>query len=111
MIETQAMATRMASSEQMIESAMREIQQTLQNDQEDYINASSRMQALQHAVQGADLVHQSYKRQFEAGKKSWIDLLNAVRELAQNRYTLAEAKATMLAAQSRLQIRMSQDPQ
>lgn len=111
LIETQAMATRMASSEQLIESAMREIQQTLQNDQEDYINASNRMQALQNAVQGADLVHQSYKRQFEAGKKSWIDLLNAVRELAQNRYTLAEAKATMLAAKSRLQIRMNQDPQ
>jgi outer membrane protein, adhesin transport system len=110
-VESQAMVTRMASSEQQIESVMREVQQTLQNDYEDFISARVRVTASENAVKGAEMVHQSYRRQFEASKKTWQDLLNAVRELAQNRYALAEAQSAMLSAKSRLQIRMGQEPQ
>jgi len=53
----------------------------------------------------------SYQRQFQAGRKSWLDLLNAVRELAQNQYALADAHAAMDAAMHRLQIRSGQDVQ
>jgi adhesin transport system outer membrane protein len=66
---------------------------------------------LDQSVRGSDKVLESYQRQFQAGRKSWLDLLNAVRELAQNQYALADAKASMAAAMLRLQIRMGQDPQ
>ena len=110
LIEAQAMSTRVASSEQGVEAVMRDTQQSLENDREEFFNARSRMQALLRSVEGSEKVLESYQRQFQAGRKSWLDLLNAVRELAQNEYALADAKAGMVAAMNRLQIRMGQDP-
>lgn len=87
------------------------MQQTLHSDREEYINARLRIASLAKAVDGSELVLASYKRQFEAGKKTWLDLLNAVRELAQNQYGLADAQAAMLGAMSRLQLRMGEQLQ
>ena len=39
-----------------------------------------------------------------------IDLLNAARELAQNEYTLVDARAGLVGAMHRLQLRMGQSP-
>lgn len=109
--EAKAIATRIDSLEQSVGTANREIQQALQNDREDFLNATTRIAALEKSVASSDLVLESYQRQFQAGRKQWQDLLNQVRELAQNQYALADAKATMVGAMVRLQIRMGQDPQ
>jgi adhesin transport system outer membrane protein len=110
-VEEQAIATRISGSEQSVESAIREMQQTLQNDREEFSNARSRIAALEKAVSSSVLVLDSYQRQFQAGRKQWQDLLNQVRELAQNQYALADAQASMAGAMYRLQIRMGQAPQ
>ena len=109
--EAKAIATRIDGLEQSVGTASREIQQTLQNDREDFFNATSRIEALEKSVASSALVLESYQRQFQAGRKQWQDLLNQVRELAQNQYALADAKASMVGAMVRLQIRMGQDPQ
>lgn len=106
----QAMATRIASAEQAIEAAIKEAQQTLQTDQEEFVSARARIHAMEKSVLGAALVLDSYQRQFQGGRKSWQDLLNAVRELAQNEYALADARAAMVGAMFRLQVRMGQPP-
>jgi len=111
MVEAQAISTRILSTEQAVEAAFRETLQTLQNEQEEFINARSRLVSLEKSVAGPDKVLESYQRQFQAGRKSWLDLLNAVRELAQNQYALADARASMVAAMNRLQIRAGQDVQ
>jgi adhesin transport system outer membrane protein len=109
-VEAQAIGTRIASSEQAVEVATREMQQILQNDREEFINARSRIAALEKSVVSSALVLESYQRQFQAGRKQWQDLLNQVRELAQNQYALADAQAAMVGSMYRLQIRMGQDP-
>lgn len=109
--EARALGTRIAGAQLSVESALLEMQQTLQSDGEEYINARLRIQALAKAVAGSELVLASYKRQFEAGKKTWLDLLNAVRELSQNQYSLADAQASMTGAMHRLQLRMNLQPQ
>jgi adhesin transport system outer membrane protein len=68
------------------------------------------MVALDKSVQGSRAVLESYGRQFTAGRKTWQDLMNAVRELAQNQYNLVDAHATMVSAMYRLQIRTGQSP-
>lgn len=108
--EAKAIATRMDGAQQSVEAAIREIQQTLQNDHEEFVNARSRMAALEKSVASSALVLESYQRQFQAGRKQWQDLLNQVRELAQNQYALAEAQASMVGSMYRIQIRMGQDP-
>ena len=110
-VEAQAINTRILSTEQSVEAAYRETLQSLQNEREEFVNSRTRLASLEQAVKGSDKVLESYQRQFQAGRKSWLDLLNAVREMAQNQYALADAKAAMAAAMNRLQIRMSQDPQ
>jgi adhesin transport system outer membrane protein len=108
--EAQAIATRISSAEQAVDAAIREMLQTLQNDREEFVNARARVGALEKSATGSALVLESYQRQFQAGKKQWQDLLNAVRELAQNQYALADARASMVGAMYRLQIRTGQDP-
>ncbi len=109
--EAQALGTRLEGAQLAVESALLEMQQTLQSDREEYINARLRIEVLEKSVIGAELVLASYKRQFEAGKKTWLDLLNAVRELAQNQYGLADAQGSMLGAMYRLQLRMGEQLQ
>lgn len=109
--EAQAMATRISSAEQTVESALLEMQQALQSDREEFVNARSRIQALEKSVEGSALVLDSYKRQFEAGRKSWLDLLNAVRELAQNQYAQADTQAQLVGAMQRLKLRMGLSPE
>lgn len=107
----QALATRVVSAQELINAAATDLRQTLQVDQDEYVNAQSRIESLEKSVQGANLVLVSYQRQFQASKKTWQDLLNAVRELAQNQYALADARASLQGAMYRLQIRTGQDIQ
>ena len=108
-VEAQAIGTRIAGSEQSVEAVIRETQQTLQNDREDFANARLRIAALEKSVTSSAVVLKSYQRQFQAGRKQWQDLLNQVRELAQNQYALADAQALMVGAMHRLQVRMGQE--
>ena len=108
--EAQAMGTRVSGAQLAIESALLEVQQTLQSDREEFVNARLRISAIEKAVEGSELVMASYKRQFEAGKKTWLDLLNSVRELAQNQYNQADARGTLMGSMYRLQLRMGNLP-
>ena len=104
--EAQALGTRITSAQLAIESARLEVQQSLQSEHEELVNARLRMSAIQKAVEGSELVLASYKRQFEAGKKNWLDVLNVVRELAQNQYNQADTRGQLMGAMYRLQLRM-----
>lgn len=106
--EAQALATRVASAEQTIDAALRTELNTLQNDREEFFSARSRMQAVESAVAGSAAVLESYLRQFQGGRKTWQDLLNAARELAQSQYAEVDARASMAGAMYRLQIRLGE---
>lgn len=108
--EAQALATRAEGAEQVVESAIRDALNVLQNEREEFLSASGRLAALEDAVEGAALVLESYSRQFQGGRKTWLDVLNAARELAQNQYATVDAQSSMAGALYRLQIRMGKDP-
>ncbi len=109
-VEAQALETRLRGQEQTVESVQREILQTLLSDREDFLNARLRISALDKSVIGSELVLGSYLRQFQAGRKTWQDLLNAARELAQNEYSQADAYVAMMGSMHRLQLRMGIRP-
>ena len=56
------------------------------------------------AVDGARIVKESYERQFIAGRKSWLDVLNAVREQEQFAAELVQARVDFIAAYYRLKL-------
>lgn len=63
-----------------------------------------RVKASEAACVAAGSTEQSWARQFLAGKKAWQDLLNATRELASCKATLADAKGSLLILNWRLAI-------
>ena len=109
-IEAQALGTRIASQDQLVEVAQREVQETLRIDREEFGNARLRIEALEKAALGSGLVLESYQRQFHAGRKTVQDLFSAVRDLAQDEYALADARSSLVGAMHRLEIRMGKNP-
>ena len=106
-VEAQALSTRVAKSEQGVAVAMKDIQETMQNDREEFLNAYAQISTLEKSVAGSDMVLASFERQFQANRKTWLDLLNQVRELAQNEYALVDAQASLVGSRLRLEINMA----
>ncbi len=73
----------------------------------DYELAASfkqRLEAQRASLNAAKQVSESYDRQFLAGRKSWLDVMNAARELAQTEVQLASIEAAQLVVSWRLAI-------
>jgi adhesin transport system outer membrane protein len=65
-------------------------------------SAEARLAALQGSLQSAAEVGQAYDRQFLAGRKSWLDVMNAARELTQTEVSLADALSAQMVVRWRL---------
>ena len=65
-------------------------------------SAASRLAATNASLQATEEVSASYDRQFLAGRKSWLDVMNAARELAQTESQGADLKATQVVLTWRL---------
>lgn len=68
------------------------------------VTAASRLQALRAALESSRQVSESYDRQFLAGRKSWLDVMNSARELAQAETQLADLQSTQVVVSWRLAI-------
>lgn len=63
-----------------------------------------RVKSLMRSVETAQQVADSYERQFPVGRKSWLDVMNAVRDLVNTEVQLADTKAAHLVVTWRLAI-------
>ncbi len=61
----------------------------------DYISALRRVDVQSQSIGSAQKVFASYTRLFLAGKRQWLDLVNASRELTQNEISFSDIKATL----------------
>ena len=55
-----------------------------------------RMQAIQGALDSSMAVLDSFERQFNAGRKTWLDLMTAAKDVAQNEMQWAELRGAEL---------------
>jgi len=82
--------------------AERELREQLQTDYVQLRSAQARIAAGTLAADtSADLI-ESYQRQFIAGRRSWLDVMNAVREAASARLSESEARVTAASAAARI---------
>ncbi len=109
LVEAKALGQRISKSDMGVEAAMKDIQDALLVDREEFIHSYAQIPALQQSVKDSDAVLGSFERQFQASRKTWVDLLNQVRELAQNEYALGDSQASLMGAQFRLQVYLNQD--
>lgn len=95
---------RIESLTQEIESSKRLIAEQVSSDQTSLASLQERTVTLQVSLESAKALVQSWDRQFLAGRKSWVELMNAARDLAQSQTTLADARASLVVSSWRLAV-------
>ena len=103
--ETKALSERLSSIQESIDSAARLSVDAIQSEIETLTLNEAKLEAVKASIDSNKKVIESFTRQFSAGRKSWLELVNAVREGAQAEYALAEAQTNVSGSVYRIQIR------
>ena len=82
--------------------AERSVREQVQTAFAEWRAAQGRLNSTRLATDMAVAVFDSYTRQYVTGRKTWIDVLNAVREVSQSQFSLADAEALYRASALRL---------
>lgn len=83
---------------------IRLVEQSVRSDYAQAISFRNRVRALTRSLMTSKQVSASYERQFPVGRKSWLDVLNSVRDLVGIEVQLADAKAAQMVVTWRLAI-------
>lgn len=105
-----ASKARVQSLIQSQEAARRKIVEEIQTQYQQFISARDQELSLSAAVAGAQIILNSYRRQFVTGRKSWLEVLNAMREQSEYEKQLRQVQAQMVANFYKLQIDFGQMP-
>jgi adhesin transport system outer membrane protein len=86
------------------QAAERQVREQVETAWHDWQGARVRAENAERSRASAAEVAQSYARQYVAGRKSWLDVLNAVRENVQAELALADVSAQVQIAALRLKV-------
>lgn len=84
------------------EEAVRNVREQVQTAYAEWQAAQVRLTSTRNSASMAQLVFDSYTRQYATGRKTWIDVLNAVREISQSQFILADSEALVRSSALRL---------
>ena len=102
MASIDAASARQESLEQEREAAVRELRSEVADLWHQREAASLRFDSAEQTRLGAERVSASYNRQYAIGQKSWLDLMNAVREASSAGLAVEDARADVFRASWRL---------
>lgn len=105
-----AAEARVGSLRESREAVRRELVSKIATDYEDHLSSLDRKQDILRTLKAASEVLASYGRLFVAGKRNWLDVLNAARELIQVETSLADVDALLAASYYRLRLHGSELP-
>jgi adhesin transport system outer membrane protein len=72
---------------------MRSLREQVETAWVQRVASDERVTGARQSVDMTQSVSESYARQYAAGRKTWIDVLNAVREATQSQFALSDALA------------------
>ena len=98
----EAAAARREAARQAREATLRDVSERVTLDWNELQAARLRLENARYAQQMSGEVFSSYTRQYVIGRKSWLDVLNAVREAAQADFAVEDARAQAQGASQRL---------
>jgi adhesin transport system outer membrane protein len=96
---------RVQAAEFNISTAERDIRQAVQLDFVNNRSSRERAAAGAQAALTSGLVTESYKRQFITGRRTWLDVMNAVREDQNNKLQVASAEIAAMASNAHIWLR------
>ena len=91
-----------------LDAARRDLTETIAADYEDLLASRDRKREFQRTIKASAEVLASYDRLFVAGKRGWLDVINAARELLQAQTALADVEAQQAAARARLRLHLGE---
>jgi adhesin transport system outer membrane protein len=97
-------STRYTQSLDQVRLAERQVRQEIATEVQNFESSIRRATASQSAALSAARVSQSYMRQFIAGRRSWLDVMNSLRESLGAQTGQAQAEVTAMAISVRLQL-------
>ncbi len=100
----EAASEQLAAAAAEVETQERNVREQVSAELAQAQSFALRHRALDGALVSARTVFQSFGRQFNAGRKSWLDLMTAVRELATAEVQVAELNGAELLTAWRLQL-------
>lgn len=103
--ESDAAQTRIQSAVFNVSTAERELREALQLDFVNNRASRSRVEANTQAAVTAQLVTESYKRQFITGRRTWLDVMNASREATDSKLSMADAEISAMASNAHIWLR------
>lgn len=95
-------AARQQASRDELERNRRQLEQSIQTGWSEVGALSGQLAPARALLSATDEVVDSYLRQFQVGRKTWLDVLNAQREKTNARYALADTEAPLMLAKLRL---------
>lgn len=101
----QSASARVDSAEFEIQTAERDLREALRLDFVTNSAAGDRIRASLRAAEASTVVTESYKRQFIAGRRTWLDVMNALRETMTSELTVADAEIAAEASSARILLR------
>lgn len=82
----------------------RQLTQRLRTAWAEYKTLSEQIQPALDSAAGSEMIVASYMRQFQVGKKNWLEVLNSQRERAQAQYALVDIESPLQLAAVKLLI-------
>lgn len=92
------------SARRAVDAAVREQRERIMTELTGYTSAVLQAQAGQDAAIAAEAVTESFQRQFAAGRRTWPEVLNAVREAVTAQLTQVDAQSGAVSAYIRLML-------
>lgn len=86
------------------EASKRDILEAVASEEEQLSSITKKIPYLKNAANGATETLQSWDRQFLAGRRSWVEVMNAAKEAAQAEIEWADAKAMQISLQWRMSV-------
>jgi adhesin transport system outer membrane protein len=99
-----AAVDRARASTIQVETFKRDLTERLNAEYNEFEFSKLKKESLSASAALASEISSSYDRQYLVGRKSWLDSMNAVRELAQTRMQLADAEGSLIGSTHRLKI-------
>lgn len=102
---SEAAAARAEQAQFQVTVAERQISEQVSLDLVENRSARTRMDSTATAARATLEVTDSFLRQFVAGRRTWLDVMNAVREAVEARAALVEVQSSAMASAARLRLR------
>jgi adhesin transport system outer membrane protein len=99
---------RVVAARQNVESARNDLRRRVQALLTDLQSLQQVLQSNEMLVQSTELTLASFMRQFDAGRRSWVDVMNSQREMSDARLAREQTRSSLLETQLRLAVQLGQ---